>query len=342
MLNRVVLVCVLAIAACAPVAGSSAPPATPAVAQSSDPSASEWYLDVPAAIGPAGPADQPTKCQLYVYELGQGPPLVILHGGFGADHSYLLTAFEPLARRRRLVFFDQRGSLRSPCPAPALLYDALVEDVERLRVALDVPRVDVVGHSMGSVLAMSYLLAHPDRVGHIVLTGALPPYLKEVPRSQEVIDRMTKRPEVEAVKARRRAEQPARSLATDLWRIDFASVNLWHVERWRSMRGGKVFYNGAAGQALLRSTPDVIDARDALRKHPYPITYLQGDVDYCDPSSTLSKQQLSPAPPHIRFVVLANAGHAAWIDDPAGYQRALDAALPASAAPSSPPPTSNE
>lgn len=57
------------------------------------------------------------ECQLFVQEYGTGPDtVVVLHGGWGAEHSYLLDAFSGVGNDRHLVFYDQRGSLRSPCP----------------------------------------------------------------------------------------------------------------------------------------------------------------------------------------------------------------------------------
>ncbi|NIR44596.1 MAG: hypothetical protein GWN99_09900, partial [Gemmatimonadetes bacterium] len=57
------------------------------------------------AEGAAGP--------LFVRELGSGPPVVVLHGGPGAHHDYLLPHFGRLADEFRLYFYDQRGGGRS-------------------------------------------------------------------------------------------------------------------------------------------------------------------------------------------------------------------------------------
>ncbi|HEY8105354.1 MAG TPA: hypothetical protein VIE46_04555, partial [Gemmatimonadales bacterium] len=51
---------------------------------------------------------------LFERRVGQGPPAVVLHGGPGADHGYLLPGFDALANRRELVYYDQRGGGRSP------------------------------------------------------------------------------------------------------------------------------------------------------------------------------------------------------------------------------------
>src|SRR5258707_11859897 len=50
---------------------------------------------------------------LYYKAFGQGPPLLIVHGGPGASHDYFLPHLIPLARRNRLIFIDERGSGKS-------------------------------------------------------------------------------------------------------------------------------------------------------------------------------------------------------------------------------------
>ncbi|HET6836764.1 MAG TPA: hypothetical protein VFH24_01910, partial [Gemmatimonadales bacterium] len=49
---------------------------------------------------------------LFERRVGQGPPTVILHGGPGAHHDYLLPGFDALAAGRELIYYDQRGGGR--------------------------------------------------------------------------------------------------------------------------------------------------------------------------------------------------------------------------------------
>ncbi len=74
---------------------------------------------------------------IYYVEFGKGPPLVVLHGGPGVDHTYFLPGVPPLARTHRLIFIDERGSGRSQRLQDPSQYtvEGDVEDIEAVRVA---------------------------------------------------------------------------------------------------------------------------------------------------------------------------------------------------------------
>lgn len=116
----------------------------------------------------------------YVAEYGvervPGNVVVVLHGGWGAEHSYLLPVVRPLAHEYRFVLYDQRGSLRSPVRPPAQVsYGALIEDLEQLRQRLGLEKITLLAHSMGNHLAYGYLRAYPERVAGLILVGPTVP-----------------------------------------------------------------------------------------------------------------------------------------------------------------------
>ena len=84
---------------------------------------------------------------IYYKALGQGPPLLIVHGGPGASHDYLLPHLLPLARRNRLVFIDERGSGRSQKLEDPKGYtvENMAEDVEAVRQGLGLGRMALLG-----------------------------------------------------------------------------------------------------------------------------------------------------------------------------------------------------
>src|SRR5712675_3339362 len=104
--------------------------------------------------------------RIYHKRLGSGVPLLLLHGGPGADHSDFLPALKPLARRCQLVLIDERGSGRSERLSDPKRYtlDWMVKDIERVRQHLRLRQLLVLGHSFGGILAQAYAVRHPKRV----------------------------------------------------------------------------------------------------------------------------------------------------------------------------------
>lgn len=113
--------------------------------------------------------------ELFVRRIGSGPPVVVLHGGPGAHHDYLLPGFDALADGRELIYYDQRGGGRSAVPrdVPAG-WTEHVSDLEALREAWGIERLTIAGYSWGGLLAMLYALDYPATVARLALISPAP------------------------------------------------------------------------------------------------------------------------------------------------------------------------
>jgi pimeloyl-ACP methyl ester carboxylesterase len=103
----------------------------------------------------------------------QGEPLVLIHG-WGASVYTFRYVLDGLGETgRRVIAFDQRGHGLSDKPAARGDYstDHLVRDVNDLLGALEIPRVDILGHSLGGGVALRFALAHGARVRQLVLAA---------------------------------------------------------------------------------------------------------------------------------------------------------------------------
>jgi proline iminopeptidase len=108
-----------------------------------------------------------------------GRPLVMVNGGPGFDHTYVLCsdAWDVLARKRRVAFYDQRGNGRSGRLAvgqSCTLADQ-IDDLDALRAQLGAAQIDLIGHSWGGYLVMAYAVKHPDRVAHLIIADSAAP-----------------------------------------------------------------------------------------------------------------------------------------------------------------------
>ncbi|GAA4378205.1 alpha/beta fold hydrolase [Hymenobacter koreensis] len=110
---------------------------------------------------------------LHFRELGQGRPLVILHGLFGT-----LDNWQTLARRWsehfRVIVVDLRNHGRSP-HANEHTYELMSADVlglfDQLQLGND---VTLLGHSMGGKVAMRFALDYPERLARLVVLDIAP------------------------------------------------------------------------------------------------------------------------------------------------------------------------
>ena len=106
---------------------------------------------------------------LFLRRQGAGSPVVLMHGGPGADHSTMLGLL-PLSANHELIFYDHRCNGRSKGAEMATMtWDNLAEDAEALRNWLQFEKWAVVGHSFGGMVALAYAIRHPDRISRMVL-----------------------------------------------------------------------------------------------------------------------------------------------------------------------------
>lgn len=112
---------------------------------------------------------------LYYKILGAGEPIVILHGGPGLDHSYFLPHMEKLAKSYQLIFFDQRASGRSSAPkdSAGMTLENFIADIDGIRQAFGLEKINLMAHSWGGLLAMQYALKHPDDLKSLILVNSV-------------------------------------------------------------------------------------------------------------------------------------------------------------------------
>jgi pimeloyl-ACP methyl ester carboxylesterase len=236
--------------------------------------------------------------------LGSGPPVVILHGLFGAGCNWTRVA-QALAADRRVYLPDARNHGASPW-AGSMSYAEMASDVLALIEREQLHRPFVIGHSMGGKTAMALALSHPDAVGGIAVidiapesyAGQFSSYVSTM-RSFDAAGAASRREVRQALADSLGAQAP----------VDFVMQNLrrqYDRFDWR--------LNLLATGLCMR---ELCGFPEALRDARYdgPALFMHGaESDYVPPSSLAGIRALFP---RARTERIADAGHWVHADQPA-------------------------
>ena len=205
----------------------------------------------------------PDQVPLYVLEAGKGATMVALHGGFGMEHSYMRPFLRPFEKDYHFVYYDQRGSLRSPVPENDfdryITMENMVNDLELLRLELGEEKLTLVAHSMGAVLAYEYMRKYPDKVGNVIIISGFTPKFPDSKAafhdmflSQQEREQFKTRPAVQQELDKLRASMDTTTRAYQYlhWRINAASCQIYKMENWTKMDNAMGSFNPAINELI--------------------------------------------------------------------------------------------
>ena len=114
--------------------------------------------------------------QTYCEILGEGEPLVIIHGGPGMAHNYLLPKFKRLAENYKVIFYDQRanGKTTGEENPKQITVENMVEDLEALRIAFGIEKMNLIGQSWGGTLALNYATKYHQNLKSLIILESGP------------------------------------------------------------------------------------------------------------------------------------------------------------------------
>jgi proline iminopeptidase len=263
----------------------------------------------------------------------KGVPILFLHGGPGAGAAPGHRRFFDPAHYR-IVIYDQRGAGRSQ-PLGELRDNTtlqLVADIERLRVELRIGRWVVFGGSWGSTLALAYAQAHRDRCVGLILRGIF--LCRDTEIEWFMYGLRTLFPEVwRAFAAAIPAAERKNLLAAYYKRLidPDPAVHMPAARTWGTYEGAcstllpspetVAYFAGdvvALGLARIEAhyfTHDIFLPKNALlanidRIRDIPGVIVQGRYDAVCPIVTAD--ELHQAWPEAEYIVVPDAGHAAW------------------------------
>ena len=262
------------------------------------------------------------------------PRLLVLHGGPGASHDYLLPQMLELARDHELIFYDQRGGGRSRTDDPApITWRTHVEDLDAVIAELGLEPPTVVGYSWGGLLALLHAIeraangaALPNALALIDPAPLTRQYRAEFEaefaRRQSGARIQAMRAELAASGLRERDPDAYRQRAFELSVAGYFA----DPDEARDLTPFRVV--GRVQQSVWESLGDY-DLVDSLAGVKVPALFVHGREDPIPLASSERGARAMGAP----LVVLERCGHVPYVEQPAALFAALDEFLAARAAP---------
>lgn len=263
--------------------------------------------------------------QLFERRAGEGPPIVVLHGGPGAHHDYLLPGFDRLARGRTLVYYDQRGGGRSPVAREVPVgWREQVADLEALRQLWGLAALHLAGYSWGGLLAMLYATIHPDRVAQLALVSPAPAS-HEGRRSFEArLAARSASPEILAARQALRESGMADSDPAGYRQRAFELSVAGYFHDPAQVANLTPFRVTGRTQQEVWDSLGAYDLRPALRALRIEAVVLHGDDDPIPAATAQETAGLLSASFHL----LRDCGHVPYVEAQEEFVRILDAFLP--------------
>ncbi len=278
---------------------------------------------------------------IYTVAMGNGAPLVIVHGGPGASHDYFLPYLLPLARSHRLVLIDERGSGRSEKLEDVKQYtvENMVEDVEAVRLALGFRKMDLLGHSFGGVLAQAYALKYQAHLRHLVLCSTF-----HSTKALNAVFVKMKEEMPAGLRARIDADEKAGLFGHGLDYQKNRYTDAYMIAAWGEgyfpylyqnrpdpnydpVANGRMSWDlyremwGSHGEFVVDGNLVSVEYADRLERLTVPTLITVGDHDECDPSIARDMNTLIPG---SKLVVLPKSGHMTFVDQPRMFLGAVD------------------
>jgi len=265
---------------------------------------------------------------LFCRDVGDGHPIVVVHGGPDFDHCYFLPELDRLADAFRLVYYDQRGRGRSAegVRPEDVTIRSEVEDLDRVRSHFGLESVAVLGHSWGGVVAMEYAIRHSDRVSQLLLLDTGPASsgdwrrLRQSFAERRPAEDRAEMERIAATDAFQRGDLEAEAAYyRNHFRMTLRQPELLEalVARLRSDRYTEegVLLARAIEHRLYEETSDAPewDLFPALRELDVPTLLLHGEHDFV-PVELAAR--IADAVPGARLSVLPGCGHFTFLEAP--------------------------
>jgi pimeloyl-ACP methyl ester carboxylesterase len=237
--------------------------------------------------------------QMFYEVHGEGFPLIMIMGFTGNTSWWDPRWIQTLSKKFKIVAFDNRGAGRTDISDREYSIKLFANDTAGLMDALGIPRADVLGISMGGMIAQELVLNYPEKVKKVVLCSTHCGGAKSVQASEEVLGTLT------ADKRGMSAEEVARMTIPLLFTEDF----LKNIPGLEELVIEQISKNPISNEAFMRQVSAIMqfDTCNRLSQVKTPTLILHGKQDILIPPENGSI--LEKAIPGSRLVYFENCAH---------------------------------
>ena len=234
--------------------------------------------------------------KLHIREMGEGQPMVILHGLFGSSDNWQTHA-KKLAEYYRVILVDQRNHGHSGW-SDEFSYELMSQDLEELFEDLDLKKVILLGHSMGGKTAIQFTQNHPEYIEKLIIVDI---GVKEYPLHHAEILKGLYSIDLEKIHTRNEAEEILSNFISSIGVRQFLSKNLYWKEKDRLAWRMNISILDREMKNILSALPEVEISLPTLFIRGSLSNYiLDEDVD-----------ELEALFPDMSIITIEEAGH--WV-----------------------------
>lgn len=267
--------------------------------------------------------------KLWVVTVGKGDPLFLISGGPGGAHIGL-RRFDSLAKNHLLIYFDAFGRGKSDTAKDVREYtlERDVEDLEGLRTALRLDKINILGHSYGGVVAQGYAVKYPQQVKHLVLANTFHSFIMWQENDDNSNHEIrTNYPEVwdSLMRIREKGAVSSDPLHQDIYgQVPYGFLYAYNPDNFRG-RGGKPYPNpmntklyyqmvGKDGDFIVGNDIGNFDFRQQLKTLKMPILIYGGRYDRVAVPRMMVKYK--DYCPQAKYVMFERSGHNPQVEEP--------------------------
>ena len=258
---------------------------------------------------------------------GSGLPLLVVHGGPGFPHNYLL-ALERLADEREIIFWDQLGCGQSEAPSDKRLWTLRrsVAELDTVSKALGLHRFHLFGHSWGGMLAQQYVIDVRTSAVTLILSNSLAStqrFSDEVCRLKSRLDSATQLA-IDRHEAAGTIESAEYAEAIRIWFETFiCRADPWPPELEESYKNvGMQIYECLFGRSRFRVSGNLVgwNVFDRLNEIDLPTLVAVGRFDECTPGHMWDMHSRIA---DSQFVCFESSAHMPFIEEPERFDSVM-------------------